>query len=30
VKEVVISRVGDEGISIPDIDKVIEADFLYE
>jgi len=26
---VVISRVGDEGISIPDIDTIIEVDFLY-
>jgi len=28
-QRVVISRVGDEGISIPDIDTVIEVDFLY-
>jgi hypothetical protein len=26
---VVLSRVGDEGISIPDIDTLIEVDFLY-
>lgn len=26
---VVISRVGDEGISLPDLDTVIEIDFLY-
>jgi len=26
---VILSRVGDEGISIPDIERVIEVDFLY-
>ena len=28
-ERVVVSRVGDEGISIPEIDTVIEIDFLY-
>jgi len=26
---VVVSRVGDQGISVPDIDSLIEIDFLY-
>jgi len=28
-ERIVVSRVGDEGLSIPEIDTLIEVDFLY-